>query len=365
MKLRLRTLALLSTGLAFVGCKKEESAVSPKPVDSAASKKSIDPDLEQAMAVASARSGAPGATSAQDGGPPPNGIFPPGGADKELVLGQPPKLTLGSEGAEPRVALRPAQPKPGTKQERLIRFSFSNGAQGALPVDFAVTFEALKPKGEEGLVNEIPVQVRINSARIGTSGAPRELEQDIAKLKGTTLEYLVLPDGGGTAYRTELAKGADEALGDIVHALGDTLAGVTLPVPEKPVGVGAYWMVTSRGDSQNGLDLVSYRLVKVARVSGDTVTLDVDTKRYSATPAFDMPGLPPDLPKTMAEFQAIGKGSVELVAGAGFFSSARQESALGATIGSAGKGGARGVVEIRTRAEIAPAGPATTPAALR
>lgn len=349
----LRRIALLGIGLSLVACKKDPPSDAPRSAESAPPKtKALDPNLAEAVAAASAgvQPGAPAA--AASGGPPPNGIFAPGAADKELVRGQPPKLTIGSEGNEPRVALRPAQPKPGTRKNLTVRFSVQNGPnQGSLPVELALALEASKPKGEEGEIDEVPVQAKVSSARIAVTGAPIDLEKKVAKLKGAKIDYLVLPDGGATAFRVDVPKGVDESLGDMIASLSDTLAVVTLPVPDKPVGVGAYWMATSR-DAPSGLDLMTYRLVKVERVDPSKVTLKVTTKRYSASESFDLPGLPPDVPRSLVEFQAIAEGTVELEPGQGFPLAVRHESALGATLGSADRPNQRAMLEIRTKAEF-------------
>jgi hypothetical protein len=95
----------------------------------------------------------------------------------------------------------------------------------------------------------------------------------------------------------------------------------------------------------------------VERVDGNRATLNVNTKRYSASPSFDLPGLPPEIPRTMAEFQALAEGKVELEGGKGFPLGGRLESALGAALGAAnGPQGQRGMIEIRTRAELVAAG---------
>lgn len=350
-----RSVVLLGIGLWAIGCEKDPpSNAAPSSAESAAPKtKALDPDLAEAVAAASAGIGAHAAPGAA-GGPPPNGIFAPGAADKEIQRGQRPKITLGSDGAEPRVALRPAQPKPGTRHETTLRLSVQSGPnQGSLPVDFGLTFEAQKPKGEQGEIDEIPVQVKVTSARIALSGAPKELETSVAKLKGAKIDYLVLPDGGTTAHRTEVPKGAEESLADMVRWLSETIALLTLPVPDKPVGKGAYWMAATR-DGMTGLDLVTYRLVKVEQVEGEKVTVNVNTKRYSATSTFDMPGLPPDVPKSLVEFQAIAESSLEMTPGRGFPSGGRHDSALGATLGKADAPQQAGMLEIRTRVELNP-----------
>lgn len=232
------TIALF--GIFSSACEKESSE-GPKPLESAApQKQALDPELAQAVAAASARARGQSPAEAQAGGPPPTGIFAPGAADREAQKGAPPKITLGAEGSEPRVSLQPAQPKPGTKTNGSIQVELqSDPRQGGIPIDFALTLEAQKPKEASDAPGPVTVIARVNNAGIALNGAPPELTRNIGKLKGTKVEYQVLPDGGGTGFKFELAKGSDANLEDSVRALSDALAVITLPYPEKPVGVGA------------------------------------------------------------------------------------------------------------------------------
>src|SRR5690349_19604798 len=101
-------------------CNKESNDAPIAAASAAPNERAVDPDIAQAVAAASARPG-PGAAGSKEGGPPPNGIFSAAAAEKEAPKGSLPKVTLGSDGADPKVALGPAQPKPGTKASGKIR----------------------------------------------------------------------------------------------------------------------------------------------------------------------------------------------------------------------------------------------------
>jgi hypothetical protein len=136
-------------------------------------------------------------------------------------------------------------------------------------------------------------------------------------MKGTRIDYVVGADGAGSNFKLELPKGSPPDLAIWIESLRDTLALVTLPVPQKPVGAGAYWMVTSR-EGVLGLDLVSYRMVKVEAIKDGVVSLSVNAKRYAASSSLDLAGLPPGVPKEMSEFQSMSEGRLELKPGSGF-----------------------------------------------
>src|SRR5882724_2767169 len=140
-------------GSLTLGCDKHEAqrdtdadAAAPKPKAPA----DDEPDLAQAVAAVGARPGSSAgngvAAGAAAGGPPPNGIFGPGEADKALAKGAPTTLTLGGDGAEPRVQLGPA-PKPGSKRSGTLTIaSQSDPQQGAIPISFALSIETQKAK---------------------------------------------------------------------------------------------------------------------------------------------------------------------------------------------------------------------------
>jgi hypothetical protein len=301
-----------------------------------------EPDLAKAMgSVASARANPAAGTA---GGPPPTGIFGPGEADKAQAVGAPATLTVGSDGSEPRLQLG-APPKPGSKRTGTIDVATqSDPQQGAIPIQFAVTLETLKPKVEgdakpkaEG---DVPtpaltqVVVKVTGARINAPGVPADLANAASKLKGARVEYQVGADGTAVNLRAEIPKNVDPGFRDPVQALSDLLVGVAVPFPSKPVGLGGYWMVTSR-DLVMGLDVVTYRLVKVEKIEGTLVHLSVNTKRYAASPAFNIEGLPPDAPKFMGEFRSAGEGKLVVAAGEALPKEGELQSMLGAALGPA------------------------------
>ena len=175
-------------------------------------------------------------------------------------------------------------------------------------------------------------------------------DEQLAKLKGSKVEYSILPSGAAAGLRFDVTKGAPEEFKDVVRSLSDALALLTIPYPDKPLGAGAYFMVTSRDEIQ-GLDLVTYRMVKVKQVTPTDATLDVSTKRYAASRTIDFPGLPPEIEKNLAEFQANSDGTVELAAGALLPGKGQMNSVLAAQIG-AQDSKQRGMLQFQTRAQL-------------
>jgi hypothetical protein len=353
--MRAKTLPLLVL-LALTACEKNE----PKPEstrkeDAGTSKvEAIDPNLAEAVAAASVatpggRGGPPGQA---EGGPPPDGVFAPGGADKELPRGALPKVTLGSEGSDPKQLLGPT--KTSGKLGGTIQIALqSDPRQGAIPVLLSVTIEPKKaeaPKeGDTAPVSQ-PVSVRVTGAKIDAPSVPKDVDEQLAKLKGSKIEYSILPGGAGAGFRFDVPKGAPEEFKDVVRSLSDALGLLTIPYPDKPIGAGGFFMVTSRDDFL-GLDLVTYRMIKVKEVTPQGVTLDVNTRRYAANRSFDFPGLPPGIDKNLAEFQATSEGTVQYPAGALLPTQGQISSVLAAQLGAKDPK-QRAMLQFQTRAQL-------------
>jgi hypothetical protein len=354
--MRAKSLPLLVL-LALTACEKNE----PKPEstrkesDAASKVEAIDPDLAQAVAAASVeRAGARGAPPQTEGGPPPDGVFAPGAADKELARGAMPKITLGSEGSDPKQLLGPS--KSAAKLAGTIQIAMQQDPrQGAIPVLLNVTIEPKKveaPKEGDKAAVSLPVSVRVTGAKIDVDPAqvPKDLNEQVAKLKGSKVEYSILPGGAGAGFHFESPKGSPEEFRDVVRALSDSLSLLTIPYPDKPLGAGGYFMVTSRDDFL-GLDLVTYRMIKVKEVTPQGVTLDVSTKRYAANRTFDFPGLPPNIDKNLAEFQATSEGTVQSPLGALLPTQGEVSSVLAAQLGAKDPK-QRAVLQFQTRSQL-------------
>jgi hypothetical protein len=110
-------------------------------------------------------------------------------------------------------------------------------------------------------------------------------------------------------------------------------------------------MTTTR-EGVFGLDLVTYRLVKVETISGDLVTLQVGTKRYATSNRFEFEGLPPDAPRDLAEFESKSDGKLLLKVGEPLPASGNLQSVLAASLlmpAQPGQQPQRGNLTIQTR----------------
>jgi hypothetical protein len=295
---------------------KSDAESSAASADAGARTPAVDPNLAEAITEVAQQ---PGGPELGGKGPPQTGVFEPGVADKQLPLGSPPQLTLGSEGSAPKVALFTELVRPGKKREAAVRVSVRTGPRAAMPtIDFLVVFDATQAKTEDDGKERGPSSVvaRVTSAKPAAEQPgmlPEGVANEVAKLKGSQIEYQLNANGGAQGIRAMPSKGMDGALGRVVEALGEVLATVHVPYPDKPVGQGAYWMVASR-EIYAGVDTLAYRMFKVEKLEGENATLSVNTKRYVAAGQLSFPGLPPH---RVDEFQATGRGELSVRAGAG------------------------------------------------
>lgn len=324
-------------------CKKEttESDAPAEDASSTPNAEAIDPALAEAVAAASATA----APAAEGPGPPAQGIFAPGQADKEAAKGAPFKVVLGSAGDAPRAAITPPVPVPGQRTKGKLTLA-SQGSLGGAPLAFELAFEAKKPDAEGS--GATPVSAKVVSAQVAVGGAPKEIERLVAGLKGSKVDFLVQKDGAGTDFALEVPKTAPAEYRDILDRVQEALALFMVPVPTEPVGVGAFWMVTSR-QGILGLDLVTYRLVKVTSAGPQGTALSISTKRYAAQAEFDLAGLPPDMPRELSDLKASEEGSLTLAPGSGFARSGKNQSSLRALVGSETD---RKALEFRGRADL-------------
>lgn len=303
-------------------CEKEQEQVTASDKEDAGAvdkTAQLDPSLAKAVAAASARPST--APSTGQGGPPPNGIFAPGEADKELKMGAPAKITLGSQGEEPRYTLMGSSFHPRDKAKGTIQMAVqTDPRQGALPVDFALSFEAKVPPAPAANAPAAPqgatlVVATVTGASVAAVGLPPELATELAKLKGSHIEYLVSPNGAGSDFKAVPSKAGEKSgLIRTFNGLSDALAAMTLPYPDKPLGTGAFWMATTRENVMN-LDTVTYRLIRVQRADPTQVTLTLETKRYAASTDFNV-GV--DGNWTLSEFQSAADGTAMLAHGQPF-----------------------------------------------
>jgi hypothetical protein len=309
-------LFVLALGAAAldVGCEEKKPTTEPTSADGGASAEkytTADPKLAKALqAVASA--------SQSDNGPPQAGIFAPNVADKRHPKGSPTTVDLIAEGSDPKVSLvgtadgaadatRAASYGPAA-----LELEMQMGPRVAMPtIDLRLSLGPAKKDdgGTEWLVADVK---KTTPAKQQLGQLPPGIEKEIGSLDGTSIRIKVTADGRDSEVQTLLAKGARSDLERLVRNAAEALVFATVPLPSKPVGVGAQWIAETRMPV-SGVDVIAYRAYRVKEVNGDRLRLTLDVKAYATGGDIELAGVPKDA--TLEQFDAQSQGEMELVRG--------------------------------------------------
>jgi hypothetical protein len=309
-------LLVLAAPLAgVVACEdKKPSTDSAKPDASGGADKyaTADPKLEKALKAATS------ASSAITQGPPITGIFEVGVADQKHPKGTPTKVDMVSDGADPKVSLALAADasadaaRASSYGPAVMELAMELGPRVALPtVDFALALGA--PKKDDGGPEWLVADVKQASpAKQQLAQLPPGLEKEIGSLQGTQIRVKLTPDGKETDLIMQLGGKAKSELDRLAQNAAEALVFATVPVPPKPVGVGAQWIAETRMPL-SGVDVIAYRAYRVKSIDGERLHLTLDVKAYAASRDVQIAGVPKGA--TFEQFDAQSQGEMELVRG--------------------------------------------------
>jgi hypothetical protein len=308
--------AILAVALAAplaggaAGCDEKKPSSDTSRTDAGTTDKyaTADPKLAKALQAAAS------ASAASDNGPPPEGVFAPGAADRRHAKGAPTTLDVLSDGADPKVSLVAGGEggSPSSYGPAALEVAQQMGQRTAAPtLDFGLVLSPAKP-AEGGADVLVATAQSASLAKEQVGQAPPGLEKDIAALQGSQMRLKVTADGKQSDLSTVLAKNAKPDLDRLFQNAAESLAMCVVPLPGKPVGVGAQWIAESR-TPLDGLDVVTYRAFRVKSVDGDRVHLTIDVKAYATDKNVQLAGLPPG--STLEQFDSVGQGELELVRG--------------------------------------------------
>lgn len=312
-------LCLLVVG-ALPACE-ETKQQAPSAASSASAQegpKGVDPNIAKAVESAAAKADAGGPAD----GPPPNGVFGPGEADKAHPANAPRRLELFESGTEPRVTLRGgSKAKAPTKLRMTVAQRIGPQAMPTLDYTLGVKLGTPKAAGDDEGADapagppQVVLTVKdVQLAKTQPGAVPRDLDKEVSKLKGSAMRGQLAPDGGLATLDLEPAKTADEGLRPALEALMGAVETCFLPAPDKPVGVGAYWMVVDRARPA-GLEMLRYRVYRVTELEGKYAKLSLDLRHYSVGGVVTFPGAPDGLVLNALAVNSAGKGNIVAAAG--------------------------------------------------
>jgi hypothetical protein len=306
--IRLPVLALaVGAAVAGLACdQKKPSTDAPRPDASAEKYATADPKLEKALhAVSSA--------AATEDGPPTTGVFAAGVADKRHSRGAPTKVDIVAEGSDPRVSLASAGGAAdaahagyGTAALQVVQ---QRGRTG-VAVDYGLLLGPAKK--DDGGADWLVADVKRATPATALGPVPPGLDKDIATIEGTQLRVQLTPEGMESELQSRPGKAAKADLDWIPQGAAEALVLSTVPLPAKPVGVGAQWIAETRMPLW-GVDVIAYRAFRVERIEGERVHLTVDVKAYATAKDVQIAGVPKGA--TLEQFEGACQGEVDIVRG--------------------------------------------------
>jgi hypothetical protein len=256
-------------------------------------------------------------------------VFGPGVAESLQPVGAPPKVQVFEEGRDPKVALSLAT-AAGAERNAVITVGLRMGPQAAIPpLEFSVSFKIEKPKGDNADADKEKrsapasdaagalVLAKVGSVALSAQqmGAPpKELVDKFGKLKGSEVSFRLAQNGAVHGMTRKLAKGAEEDLNLVLGLLADAIGGLIPTLPDKPVGAGAYWMVTDRLTAV-GTNLLRYRVFRVQKVDAAGASLSVEIRQYATDSKIEPIGLPKDLHVGIEQLESQGKAEMDVLPG--------------------------------------------------
>jgi hypothetical protein len=310
------TLLVFALGAALLGAacdEKKSSSDGPLPDASAGTDKyaTADPKLAKVLQATTS-------ASATDKGPPADGIFAPGSADERHPRGAPTKVDVIGDGSEPRVSLV-AAPDASLDAARvasygpaLLELGVRTGPRAPmLTVDFSLALGPAKKDdgGSDWLVADVK---KVAPSRQQLADLPAGADKEIGSLAGSSVRIKITPDGRESEMRMQLPRSARADLERLAMSAAEALVFATVPLPAKPVGVGAQWIAETRMEL-SGLDVVAYRAYRVKEIEGDRLRLALDVKAYAAGREVELQEVPKG--STLQQLDAQLGGEIELVRG--------------------------------------------------
>jgi hypothetical protein len=329
----------LGLGALACGCDERKAGTDKPQLDASAGKDkylAADPKLTKALQAAAS------ASSGNESAPPPEGVFAPGVGDQRHRAGVPTKVDVVSEGSEPRVSLDPAGTAPASWYGPAgLHLGLQMGQRLAMPtVDLTLSLGPAKKDegGTEVLVADVR---RALPAKEQLGQLPPGTEKQIASLDGTQVRIKVTPDGRESDVQVMLAKTTQTELDRLAQSAAEALVFATVPLPSKPVGVGAQWIAETRMPL-SGVDAIVYRAYKVKSITGNRLRVSLDAKAYATTADVQLPGVPKGA--TLEQFLAESQGEMDLARGEAVarMSDVQQRIVMVFSTGAGGAAGAGG-----------------------
>lgn len=295
--------------VASAGC--DDDAGSGPKDDAKEDAGTAPPGMDPKLAAAVKSAAVADAPASADDGPPANGVFAAGAADKAHAPGAPIEITVIDKGSEPREALRP---KLDMAEGGTMKVVMSRAIPGGQLPPVVFTLAVKTGEIEEGAEPDSrPITFAVKSVKPGELQPGQQNAPDIDKmletLVGTKIETSVSKRGELGQEKLVVGDKVKSPMDLFAAGLSDVIGLFFSPMPDEPVGVGASWIAHDR-TQYAGMNVVRYRVTKLEKKQGDQMAFSVDVRLYAVDDKQQ-----PDIAQgeaVLMAFQATGKGAYTL-----------------------------------------------------
>ena len=234
-------------------------------------------------------------------------------------LGASPTVTMISTGAAPRTALR-YKLQAGSKSQMLMTMAMGTTiSMGGTPM-MSMDLPTMKMAADIAITNvaangdatyEVAFTDMTAEAAPGTDPAMAEMMKgalgEVKGLKGTaTVSSRGIVSNGKFAMA-----GTDPALAQAMSQLSSSLEGMSMPLPEEAVGVGAKWEVRQSINS-GGATVYQKTDVELMSVEAGVATFKVAVQQTAPKQPVSNPALPAGVTVTIDSWTGTGTGNTKM-----------------------------------------------------
>jgi hypothetical protein len=242
-------------------------------------------------------------------------VVPPAGFP---AAGQPPIVTLLAPGAEPRKALRitvASSLRSHMDMEMAMSMAMNMAGQ-EIP---ATAVPAIRVGADLNVTNVTPTgDVTYTMAFTGVGLANKEgvdpavsavidsMGKDFASITGTAV---VTNRGINRSVKIDTSKVTNSQFGQMMDSVTNSMNGVSSPLPEEPVGVGARWEVRQTLPS-GGITMFQKIEYELTAFDGKSATVKMKIDQTGPPQSMSNPNLPPGATVRVESMTGGGTGTM-------------------------------------------------------
>ena len=227
-------------------------------------------------------------------------------------------VKLLEPGGEPRKALR-LHPKQGDKKTAMLTVKMAaamNMAGTEVPMKIPAmhmtmdtTVESVKPDGDIQY-NLVISDVSVAEEAEANAAVVDAMKGALEKLKGLTGNGVMSSRGFSKSVAIKVPAGADPQLTTVMEQMKETMAHISSPLPEQPVGAGARWEVKMPVKSQ-GMTMNQATTVELVSIEDDKVTTKNTVVQTAAPQKIESPAMP-GMKIDLVKMNGNGSGEVSM-----------------------------------------------------